>query len=689
MSKQRVKKKIMIHTQKVVSHIKVHHRKYLFGVLGWAALFKSIFVLFASVGIYHYGIDHNISANYTEISFSSVTWAELSTEYISEWYILDGVSTGGVVLSISGGVYSLNQSGWTNSSWIVYNGDNIMLKLISASWYLTEVRSKILLDTYISSFSVITKDIPFVVDITPDLITFDIITGASLMTGYESEILPILGINTWVDIYITWWEYRVNGGDWTSSGDIVYSEDAVQQRLISSVDYWILLTSSLSIWTEVFDFSVETLFTGTVNTGTVNTGTVNTGTVNTGTVNTGTVNTGTVNTGTVNTGTVNTGTVNTGTVNTGTVNTGTVNTGTVNTGTIGAEQQLSFTGISFHFDDKIQEDGFIKKLLTFQFENEQNISASLDIVKINWKLASLRSQAWYIYIYEILLDWPVLWWKISYDISASVDQSWTGTKRVILDDVHPLLDEFMWTWTVTGFSLNYLSNEYVKSSIDLSGVFHNINNNLLNLSFTSWGIMFFTWASTWTVYDFSFFLSDFVDNENMYTGKIIFDDSGIISSDFIISLTVMSWTVLSWMQSQMQTWSDNVLWFSQLMKKEFDTYKSCMASVPYEEMKFKIDGNDLSFRFPIYETNYVKQIVLFFVNLVSKHLSEHSELKKDDLEDLVMKLERVLYVVKLWRDSHKKCGYRLWNYYISSFQNTLEKYEIFIDRPLNNDLFKH
>lgn len=70
---------------------------------------------------------------------------------------------------------------------------------------------------------------------TVDPFSFDMLTWVLPLTSYESNIVTISGISTWVTVTVDYgWEYRVNGGAWTSATGTISSGDTLQVRTISS-----------------------------------------------------------------------------------------------------------------------------------------------------------------------------------------------------------------------------------------------------------------------------------------------------------------------------------------------------------------------------------------------------------------------------------------------------------------------
>lgn len=93
--------------------------------------------------------------------FTDITNAVLSTEYISNAITISWINTWSIV-SVSNGLYSINSWEYTNSGWLINSWDNIKIKLISSSTYLTKVDSTLTIGWVSDIYSVTTKATPVV-----------------------------------------------------------------------------------------------------------------------------------------------------------------------------------------------------------------------------------------------------------------------------------------------------------------------------------------------------------------------------------------------------------------------------------------------------------------------------------------------------------------------------------------------
>lgn len=100
------------------------------------------------------------------------------------------------------------------------------------------------------------------VDTIPDAFSFTTLTSQELSTSYLSNTVTIAGITAPAPISITWGQYSINGGVFTTLPGTVSPGDAVVLRLLSSASYATTTTTTLTIGWVTSGFSVVTKSSG-------------------------------------------------------------------------------------------------------------------------------------------------------------------------------------------------------------------------------------------------------------------------------------------------------------------------------------------------------------------------------------------------------------------------------------------
>jgi len=178
----------------------------------------------------------------------------LSSELISNTITVSGINTAAVV-SIIGGTYSVKGGAFRSASYIVNNGDTVIVKQTSSANYSTKTDATLNIGGVSDSFSVTTLASP---DITsPDQFTLIDVTGVPPNTEVTSNAITVSGINTVVPISITGGTYSINGADYTNESGTVNNGNIVTVKATSG-DYSETVNVILNISGVTDMFSVTT-----------------------------------------------------------------------------------------------------------------------------------------------------------------------------------------------------------------------------------------------------------------------------------------------------------------------------------------------------------------------------------------------------------------------------------------------
>ena len=107
----------------------------------------------------------------------------------------------------------------------------------------------------------VTDPLPIVVDLTdrmPDAFTFAAVTSAVRSTAYSPTSVTVVWIETWVTVWVSAGEYRINWGSWVSSTGTIYSWDTLEIRLTSSASYSTPVSTIVTVWYYTTTFSITT-----------------------------------------------------------------------------------------------------------------------------------------------------------------------------------------------------------------------------------------------------------------------------------------------------------------------------------------------------------------------------------------------------------------------------------------------
>ncbi|MGI9211087.1 MAG: FG-GAP repeat protein, partial [Methylococcaceae bacterium] len=171
---------------------------------------------------------------------------------------ISGINTA-VPITIKGGDYTLNGSGFTHQDGTVRSGDTVQIKLLASVLYSTSVESVLTVGTVSDTFTVTTQDAP-IIDATPDSFSFKPQNGVSRGQSVASNVVSIKGVSMPVKISVVGGEgqYAINKGAFTRSDGVVVEGDTVQVRVIASSEYNETIVATVLVGGVPARFSVTT-----------------------------------------------------------------------------------------------------------------------------------------------------------------------------------------------------------------------------------------------------------------------------------------------------------------------------------------------------------------------------------------------------------------------------------------------
>lgn len=99
---------------------------------------------------------------------------------------------------------------------------------------------------------------PIVTDNTPDNFTFTQLNNAQLSTEYDSNTITITGINTWSIISVNNWSYSINNNDFTTLTWVIFNNNSLVIKWLSSGEYSTNTTVEVNIGWVVWNYIITT-----------------------------------------------------------------------------------------------------------------------------------------------------------------------------------------------------------------------------------------------------------------------------------------------------------------------------------------------------------------------------------------------------------------------------------------------
>ena len=181
--------------------------------------------------------------------------APLNQMIASNVVTLDANLPAGSVISIVGGLYSINGADFTDQPGTVNPNDQVQIQVTSSDQYATPVQATLTVGTSGGTFTVTTLAEP--VDPHPDDFQFIDQTDAELNRVTVSAPVTITGISS-APIGIDGGDYALNDGVYTNQAGTIRNNDQVKIRLTSSDQYDTAVSATLSVGDLARTFTVRT-----------------------------------------------------------------------------------------------------------------------------------------------------------------------------------------------------------------------------------------------------------------------------------------------------------------------------------------------------------------------------------------------------------------------------------------------
>ncbi|WP_295686422.1 lamin tail domain-containing protein [uncultured Nevskia sp.] len=186
-------------------------------------------------------------------SFASVTGAELGALVTSATSVVSGLEVP-VAITVSGGLYSINNGPFTALAGLISNNDSLRLQQTAASLPATTTTATVSLGGVTGSFSVTTRG----ADTVPNGFSFAPFNNAAPGAVISSGAVIVSGIEAPATISVVNGQYSINGGAATAETGTIANGDNVRVQQAASNDFAATTTATLNIGGVSAAFNVTT-----------------------------------------------------------------------------------------------------------------------------------------------------------------------------------------------------------------------------------------------------------------------------------------------------------------------------------------------------------------------------------------------------------------------------------------------
>jgi hypothetical protein len=178
-------------------------------------------------------------------TFRNFSGAAQNTALTSDAVTVTGI-TAPVLITITGGTYSINGGAFTSNAGTVSNNQTVVLRQTSSGLVNTPTTTTVTIGGVSRSFTTTTQTVGGV-DTTPNAITFTNLTSVALSTQVTSAPVTVTGITGSAPISISGGTYAIGGGAFTSAAGTVNNLQTVTVRHTSAATGNTVTRSTLNI----------------------------------------------------------------------------------------------------------------------------------------------------------------------------------------------------------------------------------------------------------------------------------------------------------------------------------------------------------------------------------------------------------------------------------------------------------
>lgn len=196
-------------------------------------------------------------------AFTPQADVDFDTVCYSEELTVTGIETE-TVISIQGGsgMYSVNGGLFTGMDGTVYEGDRVVVRLVSSHYYGITSSTELTMGGVSAVFSVTTPDMDSV-DVTPDAFDLpDALSGRPDEVFVSPVVISVAGLDHIAPISITGGDaaYSINGGEYTREPGWVANGDQVRVRVTGPLypgpAYAVIVTVTIGTYSDGFSLTL-------------------------------------------------------------------------------------------------------------------------------------------------------------------------------------------------------------------------------------------------------------------------------------------------------------------------------------------------------------------------------------------------------------------------------------------------
>lgn len=309
----------------------------------------------------------------------------------------------------------------------------------------------------------------------------------------------------------------------------------------------------------------------------------------------------------------------------------------------------------------------ISGVVTLSFTASEELSW-LQVTLWSGQTPSSTIVAWLLYTYTrnltSLYNEGILTPIISFSDKAGNTGSVTYVSSLVFDKTKPVVSGIIFSWYESGIYLIFTWSENIRYTFVYNKLWWASINNINNIYLTGQQIIL-TGVDRDQSYMFTLTVFDRAGNSRIITGDFLRNSLWIITQHIaIVSLATES----------VITWTLAALW--NVLKAEVEKFNACKNALSYTPVELEIRRTKFTLQMPIFKKSQVKTLVNAFTLYVLNEIKGDYTIEKTDIDEITKKFDSFLIILKLLRDDDNTCKQNLSNYHISQFKTILHEYDL-------------
>lgn len=254
--------------------------------------------------------------------------------------------------------------------------------------------------------------------------------------------------------------------------------------------------------------------------------------------------------------------------------------------------------------------------------------------------------------------------NISFADAAGNTGAVVYTSSLMFDVTRPVITGFVFNESTSGLLLNFIWSEPVKYSFNYQRTWWTLMTGATQQYLTAQHILF-SWIERDQLYIFRAYFFDIAGNSRSITGDFMRTNLWQIRSHISLA-PITNEVALSW----------NLATLAVVLKAEVEKFNACKNALSYTPIELEVRRKNFVIQMPSFKKSQMKTLVNAFTLFVLDEIKKDYTISKDDIDDITKKFDDFLVILKLIRDDDNVCKQNLSNYHIGHFQKALEEYKI-------------